>query len=95
MGGFGSLKSITVGGKVVFVEFCVDSEVSFPVESFQSTAELFHGAELWGVPGGGGGEGHRGSFPGGQGVKAVGESGVECVDVVVWGGGGRVRGEGR
>ena len=83
MGGFGSKESIAVGGEVVFVELSVNGEVSFLVESFESAAGLFHGAELWGVPGGGGGEGHRCSFPGGQGVKGVREDGVQCVSVVV------------
>ena len=94
MSRFGGLKCITVGGEVVLVGFCVNGEVSFLVKSFKLTAGLFHGAKLRGVPGGGGGEGHSGGFPGGQGVKGVRESGVESVGIVVWRGGGKVRGEG-
>ena len=90
VGRFGSLKCITVGGEVVFVGFCMDGEVSFLIESFKLAAGLFHGAELWGVPGGGGGEGHSGGFPGGQGVKGIRENGVESVGVVIWRGGGKV-----
>ena len=80
---------------MVFVGFGMDGEVSFLVESFKLAAGLFHGAELWGVPGGGGGEGHSGGFPGGQGVKGIRENGVESVGIVIRRGGGKVRGEGR